>query len=201
VDWGLPDGITAGPLRWPVPIQFVQPGDLAAYGYEGTVLLASELELPRDLSADGLEVSASVSWLACKEKCVLGATELREKLPLPIAAESFEAWRASLPRENGPFSVSTIGSIDPASRQGRLSIWLDWDAAPARVEWFPEADERLKVSDVQVRSRGKLTRIDFNATVVGAGGGIEETMKSVVVAGGDGRRRGWQLTVPLAGSS
>ena len=43
VRWSLACGRGRGELRWPIPIDFVQPGDLTGYGYEGSVVLASEL--------------------------------------------------------------------------------------------------------------------------------------------------------------
>jgi len=201
VEWVLPVGVAAGPLRWPVPIRFVQPGELVAYGYEGTVLLASELGMVEELPAGGVEIGASVSWLACKKECVPGSADLRERLPPPVEVDVFEAWQSSLPGEGGPFSSSTVGAINPTSRRGELSIWLEWAEAPPTVEWFPEAGERLKLTDVRVRTRGKLTRIDFSAAVIGAGGGTVDNLRSVVVADDGGRRRGWELTVNLANSS
>jgi DsbC/DsbD-like thiol-disulfide interchange protein len=201
VEWGLPHGFVAGPLEWPIPIRFVQPGAQAAYGYEGRVLLASEIALPGELSHDEIELEASVSWLACKQECVPGSAELRATLPISAAAGHFETWHSSLPVENGPFSHSTIGAIELESRRGELSIWLQWDEEPGEVEWFPESGERLKLGDIRVRTRGRLTRIDFTAAVIGADAGGVPSLQSVVVADDGARRRGWELATDLMGPS
>ncbi len=42
----LPDGFAVGDVLWPLPVEFAQPGDLAGFGYEGTVVLAAEIRLP-----------------------------------------------------------------------------------------------------------------------------------------------------------
>ena len=61
--WKLPKGFTAGPLRWPVPVAFVQPGDIAGYGYEHTVLLTARVTAPKDLPAGRVKIAAEASWL------------------------------------------------------------------------------------------------------------------------------------------
>jgi hypothetical protein len=81
-----------------------------------------------------------------------------------------------------------------------LSTWIEWTETPARIEWFPEAGERLRLTDVVVRTRGSLTRIDFNIADIGVGSGRMESLRSVVVADDGGARRGWALTVPLSES-
>lgn len=44
IKWQLPDGVTAGEIAWPVPKK-IPIGDLANYGYEGTVLLPVPLTI------------------------------------------------------------------------------------------------------------------------------------------------------------
>ncbi|MCU0234897.1 MAG: protein-disulfide reductase DsbD N-terminal domain-containing protein, partial [Thermoanaerobaculales bacterium] len=59
VEWRLPAGAAAGPLQWPLPIAFTQSGGIPGYGYEGSVVLASELRG----AAASAPVAAGVSWL------------------------------------------------------------------------------------------------------------------------------------------
>jgi DsbC/DsbD-like thiol-disulfide interchange protein len=201
----LPTGFVAGPLLWPLPIAFKQPGDLIGYGYEDSVLLASEVRVPDRLPKDPLTVKASVSWLACKDVCVLGSAELEEKLPLERAevdraAAAFNHWRSNLPELKGdlPFQLSTTGGFDPSSRSGDLSVWLQWSKPPSGVEWFPEPGDRLKVSDPKVQTRGPLSRIDVQLTRVGSGEGAAEDLRSLVVFNdASGTRRGVEIRVPI----
>jgi thiol:disulfide interchange protein DsbD len=207
VQLDLPQGFVAGPMRWPLPIEFSQPGDLVGYGYEGSVLLASEVSVPDRLPDSRLTVTASVSWLACKDVCVLGSAELEEVLPLARGvveqAESVLAdWRLHLPQPassaDRPFEVSTTGGFAPGDRSGDLSIWLRWSNSPRGVEWFPEPGERLKVSGSKVQTRGNLSRIDVNLTRVGSGDGAAVELTSLVVFSDEsGARRGVEIRVPI----
>jgi DsbC/DsbD-like thiol-disulfide interchange protein len=48
--WTLPPGFRAGPILWPTPDRLAEP-PLAAYGYQGEVLLLAEIEAPQALPA------------------------------------------------------------------------------------------------------------------------------------------------------
>lgn len=207
VQLGLPPGFAAGPLLWPLPIEFSQPGNLIGYGYEGSVLLASEVRVPDRLPAQPLTVKASVSWLACKDVCVLGSAELEETLPLDVGevaqtAAAITGWRTNLPEPEPsgdlPFELSTTGGLDPEARGGELSLWLRWPSAPSGVECFPEPGDRLKVSNPKVQTRGSLSRIDVQLTRVGSSDGAAEDLSSLVVFhDASGARRGVEIRVPI----
>ncbi len=87
--WQGPSWVSFGPLHWPPPQQFQDPGDIRTHGYSGTVVLYSTLQC--QLAAIGgqypvpLTVHATVKWLACKELCVPGSAEL--DLSLPVSAD------------------------------------------------------------------------------------------------------------------
>lgn len=195
IQWRLPDGWTAGPLQWPTPIRFVQSGDLAGYGYEDEVMLASEVEV--ESGALAAVVGAEVSWLACKDVCVVGSTELEaafEKLP---GDSDLGAWRAALPRPLPdtlpPFEWRTTGGFG----DGRLSLWLQWPDSAPEVEWYPDPPEAIEMTDVRVSSRASLTRIDA-AVRRRAGARETDTLSSlVVVTDTDGVRRGWELELTI----
>jgi len=70
------------------------------------------------------------------------------------------------------------------------------------VEVFPEAGGQLKLSAPRVQSRGALTRVDLEATVVGSSSGPPEGLTAVVTArAAPGARRAWEIVIPLAGHS
>jgi thiol:disulfide interchange protein DsbD len=194
----LPEGLEAGDQRWPTPRRFTQPGGLAGYGYERSLLLASEARLAGPPPADGSPVVAETSWLACKEVCLLGSARLEGRWPLDAAAAEFERWRAELPAADPPFSVNVTGGLAPGARRADLTVWLSWPAPPGEVELFPEAGGRLKVSSPRVQTRGSLTRIDLEVTVVGSGGAPPERLAAVVAAfATPGTRRAWEIVIPL----
>jgi DsbC/DsbD-like thiol-disulfide interchange protein len=143
-------------------------------------------------------VAAEASWLACKDVCLLGSARLEERWPLPAAAAEFERWRAELPATDPPFSVNVTGGWAPGSRRTELTLWLSWPAPPGEVELFPEAGDRLKLSAPRVQSRGALTRVDLEATVVGGSSAPPERLTAVVTARtAPESRRAWEIVIPL----
>jgi len=77
VEWHLPQGWTAGRIEFSIPNQFSEPGDMIIYGYEKRQLLRALITPPKEIPKDQLiELKASLSWLACKELCVPGSTEV-----------------------------------------------------------------------------------------------------------------------------
>jgi thiol:disulfide interchange protein DsbD len=204
VEFSLPSGFEAGPLQWPLPERFTQPGDLIAYGYHGSVLLAAEIATSGASPLRESNLAASVSWLACKDKCVLGSAELKRTLRDAKAAAGsvFDGWSGGLPMSTAggspPFEVSTTGGFKGDERSAELSLWLQWPRAPESVELFPEADGRIEASDPRVRTRGNLTRIDLELKRVGSGSPPATELASLVVESDErGNRRGWELRVPV----
>lgn len=199
VDFELPDGATAGPLRWPLPIAFDQGDGIPGYGYEGSVVLAAEISVPATFDPSGAaKVRTAVSWLACKDVCVLGSAELEGSLAeLPVDPD-FDEWERRLPRmstdSTSPFTVTAKGSL----ASGRVTHWLRWREAPQLVEWFPDPSPAIEVKDVRVQTRGGLTRIDAAVRRRKGAEGMTDHLESlVVVTGGDGVRSGWNLKVYL----
>jgi len=198
VHWRLPQGLEAGELRWPLPVAFDQSEGIPGYGYEGTVVLASEVRAVAGVDPGRAIVGAEVSWLACRDVCVLGSARLESTLSEIGRRFDLATWRASLPRAmNGgepPFTVTTTGGLEA----GAVSLWLRWRDPPAVVEWFPDPPDGIEVSDVRTRTRGGLTRIDAAVRKLGGTGTSRGSLDSLVVAtSGTGSRGGWELTVDL----
>ena len=196
IRWRLPNGVTAGETLWPVPIAFVQSGDIPGYGYEDEVVLAAELE-GSPLASDAV-VGASVSWLACKDVCVLGSAELETRWSEVSNDPVFAHWQSMLPAswsdDNAPFSVTTTGGL----AGGSLTLWLRWRHSPGEVEWFPDPPEGLVVEDVSISTRGGLSRIDASVRKMAGAAGEFATLPSVVAVTDQHReRRGWSLAVDL----
>lgn len=197
VRWKLPEGLEAGPLQWPLPVHFTQSEGIPGYGYEDAVVLASELRLPAGSDASSIVVQAEVSWLACQDVCVLGGATLQSPLGELPADPDLASWSERLARPlasgDAPFTVTTTGGL----AAGTLSLWLHWTAAPADVVWFPEPPGALEVGEATVRTRGGLTRIDAPLRLRAGTDAPQELRSLIVVTGGDGRRRGWELLTEI----
>ena len=115
VEWHLPPGWEAGPLEFSIPNQFSEPGDMVIYGYEKRQLLRAVITPPKEIPKDQpLELKASLSWLACKELCVPGSTEVECQIAGPTS--EFVKWLSSYVAEgewpqagSPPFELSMSG--------------------------------------------------------------------------------------------
>ncbi len=125
IDWRLPAGVKAGDLRWPLPIGFTQSGDIPGYGYEESVVLAARIRSDSALPDDAM-VGASVSWLACKDVCVLGSAEIKSRWSEIAVEPAFATWDEELPQSvntaDSPFTVTVRGG--PSA--GTIGLWLQW---------------------------------------------------------------------------
>ena len=85
VIWLGPAGFSFGPLQWPAPEEFHDPGDIRTFGYKEQVLLISTLSqggAEIAYGAGNFHLGATVSWLACKDVCIPGRADLALVLPL-----------------------------------------------------------------------------------------------------------------------
>jgi len=203
----LPAGFEAGQPEWPTPHLFESPGGITSYGYSGEVVIAVPVTPPVGATAP-VDAEVAVSWLACRERCVLGNADL--ELALPVDRRDAESGRAALdvaaalrPRsvapEERPFVVSAERRLEPGQRQGEIVFWMSWKGQPPGVvEWFPDPAAGIKVSDVRVRTRAGLTRIDAVVTLLddAAPTDVRSVLTSTDGAGG---RSAWTLDLPVRG--
>jgi thiol:disulfide interchange protein DsbD len=142
--WTLPAGVSAGEIVWPAP-QKILLGNLANYGYEGTVLLSVPLTIepgfaPSPLTND-LAIQLKANWLVCRRECIPEEGEFRLRLPTlgsyALHGAAFEsAWRAQ------PKALD--GAADTQSAQVKdQKIEVSINGLPASIrgrglEIFPE---------------------------------------------------------------
>ena len=85
LEWTLPAGVSAGDIAWPTPKK-IPIGNLANYGYEGTVLLPVPLTITPDSSPaccrGELDIKLKAAWLVCKKECIPEEGEFVLKLPV-----------------------------------------------------------------------------------------------------------------------
>ncbi|MCJ7755938.1 MAG: hypothetical protein MUP13_15360 [Thermoanaerobaculales bacterium] len=201
IRWRLPEDVEHGDLKWPVPVAFTQSGDIPGYGYEGSVVVAAELRSAAAVPGTAV-VGASVSWLACKDVCVLGSAELESSWAGVAIDPGFAAWAGELPLSfdgfDAPFTLTTKGGL----AAGHIGLWLQWRTAPQSVEFFPDPPEGLEVKDLAIQTRGGLTRIDAVVRAMAGSDVRPDTLSSVVVVTDENnQRRGWQLAVDLTATA
>ena len=165
IDWVLPDGFEAGAIQWPAP-QRIDIGPLANYGYDGEVLLLTDIQVPRNLPAS-VPIRAAASWLVCEEICIPGDAEFALTLPAGPAApnllwaDRIRETRAALP-----------SAIDGLEVRAQLAAGKDWVLSLPRsalrgldtLSFFPDQEGWIDyASPQQLYQRDGMVHLRFAA--------------------------------------
>ncbi|MBA4267024.1 MAG: protein-disulfide reductase, partial [Comamonadaceae bacterium] len=122
LQWTLPPGVSAGEVAWPTPRKFPL-GNLANYGFDGTVLLPVPLTVSPDFRGSHIDVQLYAAWLVCRKECIPEEGNFALRIPVDgstgLNAQAFEATFAAAPTSQPPAS-STI-----APEEGFISVALD----------------------------------------------------------------------------
>jgi len=126
----LPAGFAVGDIRWPTPAR-LPIGPLMNFGYEGTLLLPVEVQVPVGFAAESLAVKLRADWLVCKDVCIPEGGDFTLQVPARAAtaghAAAFAAADAAIPKlaagaqaraevKDGALQVQVTGL--PAAWQG-----------------------------------------------------------------------------------
>ncbi|MDP1567036.1 MAG: protein-disulfide reductase DsbD family protein [Polaromonas sp.] len=195
LEWTLPAGITAGDIAWPTPKK-IPIGNLANYGYEGTVLLPVPLTVAPGFDASQLEIKLKASWLVCKKECIPQEGDFVLRIPARsstgLSSTTFAAAFAASPKpldgagsridvEAQAIKVSLAGL--PASLQGKT------------LDFFPETGSVIEPAAAwQQAWQGAV----WTAQVPLSGQRSESPARmAVVVASGDAA---WRIDTPVQGA-
>jgi len=153
LNWTLPSGVAAGEIAWPVPRK-IPVGNLANYGYEGTVLLPVPLEVSSNFKpplalgagASTLDVRLKASWLVCRKECIPEEGEFTLALPLQgstaLHKADFDAAQAAQPQPLGkPGAVEVSGNTLQVRLEG-----LPASAHGKTLGFFPETPELIRTA-------------------------------------------------------
>jgi thiol:disulfide interchange protein len=155
VEWSLPEGVTAAPLRFPVPHTLLISG-LMNYVFEGPHAVLSELRLnPGIAPGTRLPVRAGIDYLACTDKiCVPERAELTLDLVAGDGAVAagertrFDAWRTALPRPLG-----AEGTFSVENGRVRVALPIPAETPIAEAYLFPAVGGTLNHAAPQATSR------------------------------------------------
>ena len=149
LNWQLPAGVTAGDIAWPLPKK-IPIGNLANYGYEGTVLLPVPLTIAPDfkpsLLASELTVKLKASWLVCRKECIPEEGEFSLSLPTRSStALNATAFAAALAAQPQPLAGASQVTVEGQ----RLTVAVTGLPAAARgktLGFFPETPELIETA-------------------------------------------------------
>jgi thiol:disulfide interchange protein DsbD len=161
VEWTLPEGFIATDIQWPFPRLF-KASDIVSFGYEGEVCLLTDIEAPAALKTGTIvHISASVEWLACREECVPGRSELTIELPVKERnpepdtrwAEHFANTRKNLPAVLKQWKITAALKSDKIFIQVLPPVLFDRQMTD--IVFFPEQERLVEYSEPQ-----RIQRID-----------------------------------------
>ena len=196
VQWTLPAGITAGDIAWPVPKK-IPIGNLANYGFDGTVLLPVPLTISDAFKAGAsnneIDVKLKANWLVCRKECIPEEGEFALKVPVKgSTAANSVAFTRALAAQPGPVLGRT--GILPDS-----SVLIDGNAIKLTVQGLP-VELRGKTLDLfpetpeVIETAAQWTQ-NWNGAVWSARvplspqrGNSPDVMPVVLAAGGQGYR-------------
>lgn len=139
LQWTLPPGVTAGAIAWPTPRKF-PIGNLANYGYDGTVVLPVPLTVDPAFADRQIDVKLYATWLVCRKECIPEEGHFSLRLPVQgstgLHGAAFDASFQAAPKDQ-----PALGSR-AAPEPGFLNVTLEglpaaWRGRP--LEFFPEA--------------------------------------------------------------
>ncbi len=201
VAWTLPPGVTAGPLRYPVPGTLLLAG-LMNHVYEAPYALLATLDVPKGLApGTKLPLTARIDWLECSaELCVPAKATLTAELTVgdgAVAAAdraAFDGWRAALPRPLGARARYAV-----AGGLFRLSVPLPEGVAVDAPHFFAGTDGVVDYAAPQsVTRNGDRLIVETKAGATPPAGPVEGVLRI-------GAGQGLELTadrgaVPAAGA-
>jgi len=164
IAWRLPDGVSAGAIRFPVPERLTIQG-LMNYVYEGEHALLVDLELPPGLAPGmALPVRGKVDYLVCTDKiCVPESAEIAADLTVGGAAVAsapgFDRYRQALPRP-----LPETARFEKRGGLLRLAVPIPAEATLDDPYFYPVTEEALVYSAHQaVSRRGDLLIVETRA--------------------------------------
>ncbi len=175
VNWKLPQGFSAGEIRWPLPHKYNESGDIFTYGYADENMLLVDI-VPSATVAAGSSITlrADVGWLECENICVPGSAMVELLLPVsaidpvPDNVGLFETYSGRVPRavsHQTEFDATTSESDAAIEIQlkprGDLSFLVETDVLP---DFYPDPIEEFAVGRTQMdaRASGIIFRIPLS---------------------------------------
>ncbi len=154
LQWTLPPGVMAGDIAWPLPKKF-PIGQLANYGYEGTVVLPVPLiitpEYKPGVLDEAMDIRLKASWLVCRQECIPQDGEFALKLPLRSSTGlNGAAFDAALKHQ--PVALAGAQQIALKDEGKRLAVRISGLPASAQgqaLELFPETPNVLLTAATQ----------------------------------------------------
>jgi DsbC/DsbD-like thiol-disulfide interchange protein len=194
-----PAGVTVSDVRYPLPKEFNQAGDIKGYGYEGQVLFVARVTTPRDWpKGKPVRLTAQASWLSCsKEVCLPGKANLEVSVGVGDAPENanselFATWHPKLPLrvEDGTVPFMVTGPVEDLN--------VRWQTIVTDVKAYPAPPDGVEVIGLAVDHADRVTHIKPTLRWLGGEKRPGAVLGMLITFTDDrGQRRGVRLSIPL----
>ena len=131
IQWKLPPGWKAGPIRWPIPEKHLEPGNMITFGYEKEVLLLTEITPPDNVTDSSVTLEAEASWLVCESTCVPGSAELKLEVPITLEPPTPTEHAALFAQTEAKLPHSTAPPFKVRWENGDTEAYLKLEGTPA----------------------------------------------------------------------
>ena len=148
VQWELPPGFAAGPIRWPQPIR-LGSGSVVDYGYEGQVLLMAPIEATSGRNSASIpRLSADVKYIVCREVCIPGKAHLTLAAP---AGGNWASWRALFEQTRAQFPkpMPAGWKVTAVADKQHFILSVQARAQVSGVSFFPLEPGQIENSGAQ----------------------------------------------------
>lgn len=136
VRWDVPEGYTVGELLYPTPERFDTQG-LISFGYKNEALLLARVSPVSSAAREEAPViTADVSWMVCKESCILeDGTAVLNLNDYKAEPELIEKYKERLPLSIAHSPVR-ISSVETQRDDGRIRVTIRLAGEPVD-DFFP----------------------------------------------------------------
>ncbi|RYY25883.1 MAG: thiol:disulfide interchange protein [Sphingomonadales bacterium] len=179
--WSVPNGVTAGPIRYPVPERLTIAG-LMNYVYEAPFAQLVTLKLPADAKGE-IPIAVELDYLVCTDAiCVPEKAKLSTLLTVGDGAipadrrTRFDGWRQALPKPLG-----SLGSYQIEGERIRIAIPYPASAPGGDLYFYPLAQNMIDHAAPQ-----KAVRDGDRVVIETAAKGTPTAIEGVLAIGGQG---------------
>lgn len=200
--WELPEGWTAGEIRWPTPhVVKDRKGNITGNGYENVTFLPVTLTVPANArSGETITVRALAEWLMCADVCIPGEAKLSLDLqissdaPQPATGSGAEAAAslASLPRDVPGWDLTATRSGNKVTLRLQAGPNVPHNA-PSGL-WFFASDGFIQYDRPQTVRTGVPGEFFVDLPVAASANPATERLVGVLATEG-----GWLSGVKLPG--
>jgi thiol:disulfide interchange protein DsbD len=198
VKWKLPEGVTAGPFKWPAP-EAIPLATLMNFGYEHELVLPMEIKVPASAKpGDKITLTGAFDWLICQDVCIPEKAEIALTLPVEAVARSNDAESAAIAKSIATSAVPLSGGATvERTKDGFKIAAVDGDLADAAktaasIRFFPLGPETVYNAPQLFRRGDAGVSVQLKASDY-AKPGDQDLPGIIVVSASDGAVKSWDV--------